>query len=326
MSSGIDALNRLSAEWATLVAAAIWQSTLWALIIAVIAYALRAASPVVRYWLWQIVAIKLVLTFMGSWSLSLAWLPAPGATVDDTSPALVELVVDPLAEMPSGALANPRGARRPDWRLGDMGWQSWLLLGWGAAITWQLAQIVVQRYRLSRLLRQAAPAADDLIAAVASVCERLGLRRPPLVVLTRENCSPFVCRILRPTLVVNQHLLTTLEPAELRQVLAHELAHVKRRDLLWGWTAEIARLLYFFHPVAHWANYRIRLERELACDQLAMAISGRRPAEYADTLVRIVSSISSPSIFRTSAAAGLDGNAPLETRPGAGQTMPPQAE
>ena len=145
------------------------------------------------------------------------------------------------------------------------------------------------------------------------------LARPPDVRLTTLDCSPFVCGILRPKLVLPRELLATFDEGELRQVLAHELAHVKRRDLLWGWLSEIAALVYFFHPVAHWVSYRVRLERELACDQLAMAACGRGPAAYAETLVRIVSSISRPSIFRVSAVARLDGNAPIDnptTRPG----------
>jgi beta-lactamase regulating signal transducer with metallopeptidase domain len=69
----------------------------------------------------------------------------------------------------------------------------------------------------------------------------------------------------------------------------HELAHLKRRDLLWGWTTEIAQLVYFFHPLVWWVGYRLRLERELAGDQLAMAHSGHPPADYAQTLVQVVS-------------------------------------
>lgn len=37
--------------------------------------------------------------------------------------------------------------------------------------------------------------------------------------------------------------------------------HIKRRDLLWGWIHEIARIVYFFHPTAHWLGARVRLER-----------------------------------------------------------------
>jgi beta-lactamase regulating signal transducer with metallopeptidase domain len=102
--------------------------------------------------------------------------------------------------------------------------------------------------------------------------------------------------------------------ADLEPIVAHELAHVKRRDLAWGWIPEIARTVYFFHPVAHWASNRVRLERELTCDQWAIADSGRSPAEYADTLVRVLASATSPGICRASAAP-LDGGAPRERTP-----------
>ena len=51
----------------------------------------------------------------------------------------------------------------------------------------------------------------------------------------------------------------------------------------------MARTVYFFHPLVWWVGYRLRLERELACDQLAMARSGHPPADYAQTLVEVVS-------------------------------------
>ncbi len=94
-------------------------------------------------------------------------------------------------------------------------------------------------------------------------------------------------------------------------MLTHELAHVKRHDLVWGWLPELAAMLYFFHPVAHMVRRRVHLERELACDQLAMAHSGRTPAEYAETLVRVVSSASRPAILRSVAAASLVGTPAL---------------
>jgi beta-lactamase regulating signal transducer with metallopeptidase domain len=102
-------------------------------------------------------------------------------------------------------------------------------------------------------------------------------------------------------------LAATLGRGELAQIVAHELAHVKRRDLVWGWIPEVARIVYFFHPVAHWAAARIRLERELACDQVAMHTSSRTPAEYAETLVRVLGAASGASVFRTSATAPVDG-------------------
>ena len=106
--------------------------------------------------------------------------------------------------------------------------------------------------------------------------------------------------------------MSSLSPAECRQVILHELAHVKRHDLLWGWTAEIARMVYFFHPLVWWLGYRLRLERELACDQLAMARSGHPPADYAQTLVQVVSHASQQSGVQAAAiSAGMAGNKSL---------------
>ncbi|MFI5457045.1 MAG: M56 family metallopeptidase [Isosphaerales bacterium] len=72
-------------------------------------------------------------------------------------------------------------------------------------------------------------------------------------------------------------------------------------DLFWDWFPAIARMLFFFHPVAHWAAGRILLERELACDQAAMNLSNRDAASYARMLVQVASAASFP--LRASATA-----------------------
>jgi beta-lactamase regulating signal transducer with metallopeptidase domain len=168
----------------------------------------------------------------------------------------------------------------------------------------QVARLGVQRVRLAKLLRRSQPPGEAFLDAVVQAAARMGLVRAPRVMTTDLDCSPFVCGIVRPTLVLPRELADTLAAGDLAQVVAHELAHVQRRDLAWGWIPEIARIVYFFHPVAHWAARRVRLERELACDQRAMMTSGRGPAEYAETLVRVLSVASSPSLFRTAAAEG----------------------
>jgi beta-lactamase regulating signal transducer with metallopeptidase domain len=69
---------------------------------------------------------------------------------------------------------------------------------------------------------------------------------------------------------------------------------LKRGDLIWDWFPAIARMLFFFHPVAHWAAGRTLLERELACDQAALRLSNRDEAGYARMLVRVASLASFP--------------------------------
>ena len=75
---------------------------------------------------------------------------------------------------------------------------------------------------------------------------------------------------------------------------------------MWDWIPAIARLLYVFHPAAHYIAHRARLERELACDQAAMVLTGQDAAGYASTLVAVVSRSSAPPALRAALApAGL---------------------
>ena len=262
MSANINAINIWSDAWTTLIFAVLWQSTALALVVWAIAFALRRGSPTVRYWLWQIVAIKLLFMPLWSWSLALPWLAKGPA---DVPRSIVLQVADSLpSDLPPVSVArsvpgeshNSAHASISEtstaWH-GRLSWQSWLFMGWATVVLFQVVKLSSQRLRLSRILRRATPAETDLAAAALHVAERLQIRRAPNVLPTSLDCSPFVCGILRPTLVLSQGVLELLSAEEMKQVLTHEPAHVKRRDLVWGWLPQLAAMLYFFHPLAHLA-------------------------------------------------------------------------
>ncbi len=319
MTDTILHLNQWSAIWAGLMWAVLWQSTLLIVVVALIARLLRRGSPVVRYWLWQIVAIKLLL--MPFWTLAIpmpSWYSqqSPGVTVLDGLPeetAPPEQLASPLPPaVPNATPDDPPPQRERPWdQLREVTWRSWLLTGYLATVFWQLVRLWLQRVRLKRLLRGAAPAEDETATMVHELAVSMELRHTPSVRLTKADCPLFVCGLRQPVLVVPAGLPDLLDPSQLRQALLHELAHLKRRDLLWGWIVELARIVYFFHPLVYWLGYRLHLERELACDQLAMAVSGGTAAEYTQTLIEVVSHTSQPAALKTPQAvsAGLDGHA-----------------
>lgn len=292
----------------------LWQSTLLA--IALAALAARRSSPAVRYWLLQILAIKLLV--MPFWTVAVPWPGWFAAEEPEHAPAIttapadahgdaVPVAAEPVLEPRRGDAGAPGPATQPHW-LSHIAWPAWLLVAWAAVVCVQVLRIAVQRRRLGGLLHNARPASDDLNGRVAQVARELNLARAPAVRLTDVDCSPFVCGFRRPVLVLPATLTAALDDTQFRHVLFHELAHVKRRDLLWGWIPEIARIVYFFHPVAHWMVYRLRLERELACDQIAMTHTGRDARAYADTLVQVVSRRSEPAALKAAAgAAGING-------------------
>jgi polysaccharide export outer membrane protein len=74
-----------------------------------------------------------------------------------------------------------------------------------------------------------------------------------------------------------------LDALVLEAVIAHELAHLRRWDLAINWAQRVVEAVLFFHPVVWWCSRRIRAEREMCCDELALGVVDNR-LEYAKAL------------------------------------------
>ena len=324
MLTTIATLDEWAERWSGAMAAILWQSVALVALAALIAWFLRRSSPVVRYWLWQIVAIKLLL--MPFWNFAVP-LPSWEASKPASPPAISQpsevLGEDsrqiplqrplPMARDAGGEVPLPGTPFRD--ALATISWRAWLLLAWSAVVVWQFLRLLRQRLRLARLLRESTPADRETTGIVAELAGQLGLRRVPTAVSVAGDCPVFVCGIRRSWLVLPSRLMALLDQHRRRQVVLHELAHIKRRDLAWGWPMEIAKIVYFFNPLVYWVAYQLDLERELACDQLAMARSGHPPAEYAQTLVQVISHTSASAAIQAAMAAGLTGNHPPSKQP-----------
>ncbi len=92
MSGLLDLLNDVSPHWIALMIAITWQSSLLVLLVAVVAKLLRRASPVVRYWLWQLVAIKLLLMPLWTQMVPVPW---PAVATLNTVPSSSDVAVPP---------------------------------------------------------------------------------------------------------------------------------------------------------------------------------------------------------------------------------------
>ncbi len=305
MNPAIKALNSLAIAWAEVVWAVSWQALLIVGGFAVVAWIIRRSSPSLRSWLWQIAAIKLLI--MPLWGASMV---SPMASKGDPGQLSEELPTgqsglnlagregDPnqvtrMAEFG----ANPNQPAKP--RFEPVDWRVWPMVGWTCLVSVQVAAIFGQRRRLIRLLSRSNLADDPaLLSLLGELSEAIGLAQPPRVVLIDEGGSPFVCDPRRPTLILPRSLARSLPLEALRPILLHELCHLKRRDLIWGWVPTVARVLYVFHPAAHYIAFRARLERELACDQAAMVLTGQCAATYASTLVDVVTRTSIPPTLR----------------------------
>ena len=95
--------------------------------------------------------------------------------------------------------------------------------------------------------------------------------------------TPIVIGHLKPVVLLPLGLLSGLPPEQVEALLAHELAHIRRRDYLVNLLLSLLETLFFFHPAIWWIGTTIRREREYCCDEAAVACSGNSLA-YAKAL------------------------------------------
>src|SRR6185312_16037471 len=162
----------------------------------------------------------------------------------------------------------------------------WIVGAWavGAALlaVWRLGGWVY----LHRLTRCASVAPDALQAALDRLHDRLGLR---CAVRLRESAAvsvPAVVGWVRPAILLPVGLLGGIAPEQLELILAHELAHIRRRDFLANLLQTAIETALFYHPAVWWVSRTVRVEREACCDDLVVAATGE-PLPYARALARL---------------------------------------
>jgi TonB family protein len=149
-----------------------------------------------------------------------------------------------------------------------------------------LLRLVIGGAAVRRMAKRAAPPADgDWSSLVREISDTLRLARPVRLLLGGDM-SPMTWGVFRHTILLPS---TGAEwPDERRRmVLAHELAHVKRNDGLIQTVVQVACSVYWFNPLVWYAAHRVRVERELACDDQVLGI-GTTAEDYAEHLIQIV--------------------------------------
>ena len=192
----------------------------------------------------------------------------------------------------AGAVSNASDRPAADTRQGILGaflshWKTLLLLvhvfGCVVAGLWVVWGIA----RTRRFAARCEPVEDEALqSTVDRLRDRLGLRRRVRLLTTSEECGPLALGAFRPSIVVPKSLMENMGPSGLETVLAHELAHHRRRDL---WLLGVENLLmavWWFHPV-FWALRRtLRGVREDCCDDTLLETRLAERATYCEILLQ----------------------------------------
>lgn len=168
--------------------------------------------------------------------------------------------------------------------------QSTVVWLWLAGTVAVLAGTLARTARFQRQLALAAEVAPPEVQHLADETgASLGLRRIPTIHTARAEISPMVWWTFGPVRVlIPSTLLAALSRDELRCVLAHELAHVRRRDHVVRWIEWAACTAFWWNPVAWWARRRLRSAEEACADALAVSSVQAEPRTYARSLLRTV--------------------------------------
>ena len=121
--------------------------------------------------------------------------------------------------------------------------------------------------------------------------QQMGVRVPVTLIETAEVGSPSLFGFVRPRLLLPAGLTRDFSPEELRYVFLHELAHIKRNDILVGWLMTALQILHWFNPLVWLAAHRMRVDRELACDALALSYArDEENQRYGQTIIKLLES------------------------------------
>jgi len=177
------------------------------------------------------------------------------------------------------------------WDVSTREWQHVLL---GVVAAW-LGGVAAFSFRLAagwrftvRLRAVSHPAPAEWQQVLARTAARMGGSGAVRLMVSSLAEVPVVIGWLKPVILVPVGSLTGLSPEHLTALLAHELAHIRRHDYLAGLIQKVAECLLFYHPAVWWVSRQIRMERELCCDDLAVAASGDA-ATYALALAELES-------------------------------------
>jgi beta-lactamase regulating signal transducer with metallopeptidase domain/type II secretory pathway component GspD/PulD (secretin) len=142
----------------------------------------------------------------------------------------------------------------------------------------------------------------EILDGLRRNARRLGLRVVPAIAYCRRVSVPIVVGIVRPTILLPVSFASGLTFSQIEAVLSHELAHIRRLDLVVNVFQRLVEAMLFFHPAVWWISRRVSLERENACDDVVLRLDHQR-VQYADALLRLAELCCSSAADRVVLAA-----------------------
>jgi beta-lactamase regulating signal transducer with metallopeptidase domain len=264
-------------------------SLLMAAAAAAVALTLRA-SAATRHFIWTLAIVGLLVlpvmsVMLPTWEIAVPIAPFESDAAHD----VVRRASTPAAPLAISTPAAPivRVDGEPSERLAQrLPWPLLLAAIYVVGVLVLFTRLLLQRSAAHRIVGEAAAITEREWLSVLNECAaRIGVTH---AVALRRSCvqlMPMTTGTMAPSIVVPADA-DAWDDDRRRAVLLHELAHIARRDCLTQMLSAIACAVYWFHPVMWYVARRLRIERELACDDRVLA-AGAPAEEYAGHLLEL---------------------------------------
>ena len=265
-----------------------WQAAIVAAVFVIVSSALARRSAETRYMAALLSLLLMVALAAGTFAWELRSVPTPISLVNDaTSSAPAAPFASLAADLPHTKAPGTFATQSEPSSISLSELLPWIDGLWLAGVLALSVRSLGGWWYLRRLRLAAMDQAPAAVrASFDRICAALGLTRKISLRLSSAIDSPMTMGALRAVVLLPLSAITSLGPEELEVVLAHELAHVRRADFFWNVLQTIAETFFFFHPAVWWISKRVRHERELCCDDLALKVCPN-PIVYAQALYRI---------------------------------------
>ena len=229
------------------------------------------------HFFWQ--GTLIAVLFAAARAMAGRWM-GPGARYRLACLALAAMMAAPALTFLAVGAPDSTRLLAPLGRAGGADWERslpWLVLGWIAGVV-AFSIRLAAGWRWTRRLRRVAvsPVAGEWQRALDELIRLMRVAAPVRLLASSLADAPAVVGWLRPLILMPVEALASLPAEHVRALLAHELAHIRRHDYLTNILQSIGETILFYHPAVWWVSAQIRAEREVCCDELAVAAIGDR--------------------------------------------------
>ncbi len=275
-----------------------------------ISIALHKQSAALRHFVWCLalagsIGIFAVSEFAPTWDVAI--LPNDNAsnasevsTPFSNTPILDSPIarVDgdlPTVDQPAGITSNDESKNallstsklasvEPDRRIGSI--QNYVMAVWIFGLAVCITPVLVGLIRIEFLSRKCVTIHDDsVLMLLDDCCQKLKVKRAIKLLELDDERPPMTSGVFQVNIFLPKSWRSWSDE-QLNCVLMHELAHIKRLDVAWYLLGRTACSLYWFHPLAWYGLYRLKIEREIASDDRVIA-TGHRATDYASELLNV---------------------------------------